>query len=70
MHSSLVEALIDHKYKGLCGEDLVNAYLAGIHTVEQRVANDCEGNREILQERLQILRWTAAEASSARVSKT
>ena len=68
MYSSLVEAMMDLKYKDLRGEDLVNAYTADVLEVEQRLGSVSEKNCSILQERLQLLRRKAAEASSARVS--
>ena len=68
MYSSLMEAMIDKKYQGLRGEDLVNAYTVDILEVEQRLGSVREENCSILQEGLQLLRRTAAEASSARVS--
>ena len=37
MYSSLVEAMMDLKYKDLRGEDLVNAYTADILETEQRL---------------------------------
>ena len=48
--------MMDLNYKGLRGEDLVNAYTADILEVEQRLGSVREKNCNILQERLQLLR--------------
>jgi hypothetical protein len=58
-YNSLVEAMIDLKFKNLHGEDLVRAYLDDIAAVEQRVDTVSEKGCRILQERLTLLRRKA-----------
>jgi len=61
MYGSLVEAMIDSKYRDLCGEDLVNAYAADILETERRLDTDREKGCRLLSERLQLLRQKTAE---------
>jgi len=77
MYSSLMEAMIDSKYRGLCGEDLVNAYAADILQTEQRLQSqhfayfldtDLNKGRRLLCERLQLLRQKTAELTRSRKS--
>ena len=58
-YNSLVEAMIDLKFKNLHGEDLMRAYLDDIAAVEQRVDTVSEKGCRILQERLTLLRRKA-----------
>ena len=60
-YNSLVEAMIDLKFKNLHGEDLMSAYLDDIAAVEQRVDTVNEVGCSILQERLRLLRRKAEE---------
>ena len=60
-YDSLVEAMIDLRFKDLHGEDLMSAYLIDIAASEQRVDNVNELGRSILQERLGLLRRKAEE---------
>jgi hypothetical protein len=60
-YDSLVEAMIDLRFKDLHGEDLMSAYLIDIAAVEQRVDNVNELGCRILQERLGLLRRKAEE---------
>ena len=59
IYNSLVEGMIDLKFKNLHGEDLMRAYLDDIAAVEQRVGTVCEKGCRILQERLTLLRRKA-----------
>ena len=58
-YNSLVEGMIDLKFKNLHGEDLMRAYLDDIAAVEQRVDTVSEKGCRILQERLTLLRRKA-----------
>ena len=79
MYNSLMEAMIDSKYRGLCGEDLVNAYTADILRTEQRLQSedlasvyatdaDREKGQRLLSERLQLLRQKLAELTRSRTA--
>ena len=61
IYDSLVEAMIDLRFKDLHGEDLMSAYLIDIAALEQRVDNVNELGCRILQERLGLLRRKAEE---------
>jgi len=61
MYDSLMEAMIDSKYRDLCGKDLVNAYADDILQTEQRLQSPAEKGCRLLSERLQLLRQKLAE---------
>ena len=64
IYDSLVEAMIDNKFKDLRGADLMSAYLVDIAAVEQRVHHVTGKARSILQERLGLLRRKAEELAA------
>ena len=63
-YDSLVEAMIDLKYKKLQGTDLMSAYLVDITSVEQKIHDFSGKSRSILQERLRLLRRKAEELAA------
>ena len=63
-YDSLVEAMIDLKYKELRGTDLMRAYLVDIASVEQKIHDFSGKSRSILEERLRLLRRKAEELAA------
>ena len=64
IYDSLVEAMIDNKFKDLRGARLMSAYLVDIAAVEQRVHHVTGKGGSILQERLRLLRRKAEELAA------
>ena len=69
-YDSLVEAMIDRKFKDLRGADLMSAYLVDIDAVEERVHHATGKEGSILQERLRLLRRKAGELAAVKGCST